>query len=86
MTATFAADASAPATFTRYLAEGVASAFFDTRLVLANPGARVANAQVQFLRDDGVVVERALTTFRRCRRGPSTRQRWLVWAGMPSDR
>ncbi len=61
VTATFGADAAAPATFTRYLAEGVASAFFDTRLVLANPGARVAHVAIQFLRDDGVVVERTLT-------------------------
>ena len=61
VTATFVPDAGAPATFTRYLAEGVASAFFDTRLVLANAGARVANATVQFLRDDGVVVPHELT-------------------------
>ncbi len=38
VTATFETDAGTPASFTRYLAEGVASSFFDTRLVLANPG------------------------------------------------
>jgi hypothetical protein len=46
----------ANATFTRYLAEGAASTFFDTRFVLANPGGRPARASLQFLRDDGVVV------------------------------
>jgi hypothetical protein len=60
VTAVFAPDAGSPATFARYLAEGVASAFFDTRLVLANPGARAANATVEFLRDDGIVVPHAV--------------------------
>lgn len=47
---------TAPATYTRYLAEGAASGFFDTRFVLANPGGRAAQASLRFLRDDGVVV------------------------------
>ncbi len=50
------ADDTAPSSYTRYLAEGAASDFFDTRLVLANPGGRTAHASVQFLREDGVVV------------------------------
>ncbi|AMY10650.1 Fibronectin type III domain protein [Luteitalea pratensis] len=49
-------DDTAPSSYTRYLAEGAASDFFDTRLVLANPGGRMAHASVQFLREDGVVV------------------------------
>ena len=61
VTATFVADPAAPMSHTRYLAEGVASSFFDTRLVLANPGARPALAALEFLRDDGVVVPHAVT-------------------------
>lgn len=40
----------------RYLAEGAASSFFDTRIALANPGARPATVSLRFLREDGVVV------------------------------
>ncbi len=61
VTATFVTDDTAPGSFRRYLAEGVASAFFDTRLVLANPGGRSTTAAVEFLRDDGVVVPHAVT-------------------------
>ena len=76
VTATFTIDATAPATFARYLAEGVASSFFDTRLVLANAGARVANATVEFLRDDGVVVPHTLTV-------PALSSRTIDAAGVP---
>ncbi|WP_291982501.1 hypothetical protein [Luteitalea sp.] len=61
VTATFTTDVAAPTSFTRYLAEGVASDFFDTRVVLANPGALAASTTVEFLREDGVVVPLALT-------------------------
>ncbi len=55
--ARFEADpARSPASYTRYLAEGAASAFFDTRVVLANPGGTPAHASLSFLRGDGVVV------------------------------
>ncbi len=56
VTARFEVDAGAPASHTRYLAEGVASDFFDTRVVLANPGARPATTTIDFLRADGIVV------------------------------
>ncbi|BCS33745.1 hypothetical protein TBR22_A29720 [Luteitalea sp. TBR-22] len=61
VTATFVPDAATPATFTRYLAEGVASDFFDTRLVLANVGARAAATTLEFLRDDGLTVTQQVT-------------------------
>lgn len=61
VTATFATDPAAPTTYTRYLAEGVSSSFFATRLALANPGARAATTSIDFLRDDGVVVSHGVT-------------------------
>lgn len=61
VTASFVTDPSAPSAFTRYLAEGVTSSFFATRIVLANPGARAATTSLEFLRDDGVVVQQSTT-------------------------
>jgi hypothetical protein len=60
VTATFVPDAATPTSFTRYLAEGVASEFFDTRVVLANPGATPAAATLEFLREDGVTVSHSV--------------------------
>ncbi|HTV02967.1 MAG TPA: DUF5719 family protein, partial [Luteitalea sp.] len=60
VTATFDIDSQAPTTFTRYLAEGVASSFFETELVLANPGGTAASVNVDFLRADGTVIPRGL--------------------------
>ena len=45
----------------RYLAEGAASDFFETRVVLANPTGRRADASLQFQRGDGGVVTHAAT-------------------------
>jgi hypothetical protein len=61
VTASFTQQDPAPTTFTRYLAEGVASAFFDTSIVLANPGGAPASTTIDFLRDDGTVVPTTLT-------------------------
>ena len=61
VTATFSPSTSPPvAAFRRYLAEGIESAAFNTRIALANPGARAAAAQLQFLRADGVTIDHAL--------------------------
>lgn len=76
VTATFDVDAAAPTTFARYLAEGVASAFFDTRLVLANATAVDADARVEFLRDDGVVIPQVV-------RVPSLATRRIDAAAVP---
>ena len=61
VTASFTQDAPAPTVFTRYLAEGVASTFFDTAIVLANPGGGAANTSIDFLRDDQPVVTMTLS-------------------------
>jgi hypothetical protein len=62
VSATFAASSDPPvAVFRRYLAEGVSSPTFGTRIALGNPGARAASAQLQFLRADGIVVDHELT-------------------------
>jgi pimeloyl-ACP methyl ester carboxylesterase len=47
--------------FTRYLAEGATSAFFDTSLALANPGATTAATLLRFLRGDGSTVTHFLS-------------------------
>jgi hypothetical protein len=41
-----------------FLAEGATGAFFDTYLLVANPSAQVATVTMDFLRDDGTVVQR----------------------------
>lgn len=41
---------------TRYLAEGAVSAFFSTRIALANPGARPATVTLTFQRDDAAAM------------------------------
>lgn len=56
ITAAFETDGSSRSIARRYLAEGATSSFFDTRIALANPGARSASVSLQFLREDGVVI------------------------------
>jgi hypothetical protein len=46
-----------PATSTYTLAEGATGTFFDTDVIIANPNAVPASAQMSFLRDDGAVVD-----------------------------
>jgi hypothetical protein len=46
---------------TRYLAEGVQNAFFDTRLALLNPGAAPAAALIRMLRDDATMASEAIS-------------------------
>jgi glucose/arabinose dehydrogenase len=41
--------------FTRHLAEGASSTFFDTTLALANPATQPALVNLRFLRDDGAI-------------------------------
>jgi hypothetical protein len=43
--------------FTRYLAEGATSAFFDTRIALLNPGTSSATATLRFLPGQGARIE-----------------------------
>ena len=43
-----------------YLAEGVVSSFFDTRISLANPGLQSAATRLDLQRPDGVVVSRTV--------------------------
>lgn len=43
-------------TFTRYLAEGASSTFFETTLALMNPGTAEATVLLRVLRDDGTTV------------------------------
>jgi hypothetical protein len=47
--------------FTRYLAEGAASSFFDLSLALANPGEQTANVIVRFLKSDATTFSHTLT-------------------------
>jgi glucose/arabinose dehydrogenase len=42
--------------FSRFLAEGASSSFFDTSLALANPGTQPARVLLRILREDGVTV------------------------------
>jgi hypothetical protein len=42
--------------FTRYLAEGATGSFFDTRIVVANPGVTAARVLFRFQKDTGEVV------------------------------
>jgi hypothetical protein len=41
-----------------FLAEGATGAFFDTYVLVANPSAQAATVTMDFLRDDGTVVQR----------------------------
>ncbi|BCS34911.1 hypothetical protein TBR22_A41370 [Luteitalea sp. TBR-22] len=52
--------AAAPSTYTRYLAEGATSSFFDTRLALLNPGDTDTIASLQYLRAGRSVVEQTV--------------------------
>jgi hypothetical protein len=45
---------------TRYFAEGAATAFFDTRFALVNPGTAAANTLLRFLKADGTTVTHAV--------------------------
>lgn len=56
ITAVFEREDSQSTQSRRYLAEGAVSSVFDTRVALANPGARTATATFRFLREDGSVV------------------------------
>lgn len=58
--AVFADGGDTTASFTRYLAEGAVSGLFETRIALANPGARTAMASLRFLREDGIVLTHSL--------------------------
>jgi hypothetical protein len=53
--------------YTRYLAEGATSAFFDTQIALLNPGATVASATLQYLPASGGPVTQAVTVPARTR-------------------
>jgi uncharacterized repeat protein (TIGR03803 family) len=53
---------------TRYLAEGAAGAFFDTRIAVVNPFAEQASVVVRFLPDSGAVVPYRLVVPARTRR------------------
>jgi uncharacterized membrane protein len=53
--------------YTRYLAEGATSTFFDTRIALLNPGATVASATLQYLPSSGGPVTQAVTVPARTR-------------------
>jgi hypothetical protein len=55
-TASFLATAG---TFTRYLAEGATGSFFDTEIALLNASGSATVANVQFQREDGVVVQQS---------------------------
>ena len=59
--AEYQADTHPRGAFARYFAEGSNSAFFDTRIALANPGTSPAYVQLRFLRADGTVGQRTMT-------------------------
>ncbi len=56
----FAIGGPVATTYTRYLAEGATSAFFDTRLALLNPGETATTATMTFLRGAGAPVVHAV--------------------------
>jgi hypothetical protein len=47
--------------FTRYLAEGATSAFFETSLALVNPATSTATVRLRFLKSDGATVAHDLS-------------------------
>jgi uncharacterized membrane protein len=54
-------------TYTRYLAEGATSAFFDTRIALLNPNSTVASVSLHYLPSSGSPITQALTVPARTR-------------------
>jgi uncharacterized membrane protein len=53
--------------YTRYLAEGATSGFFDTQIALLNPGATVASVTLQYLPSSGAPIAQAITVPARTR-------------------
>jgi hypothetical protein len=52
--------AVAGTTYTTYLAEGATGPFFDTRIALLNTGTAATTAVLQFLKQDGTIVNRSV--------------------------
>lgn len=61
LTVTQPGQAAAGEVFTRYLAEGVTSAFFDTRIALLNPGTTSADTTLTFLRGAAAPISHSLS-------------------------
>jgi alpha-tubulin suppressor-like RCC1 family protein/Tol biopolymer transport system component len=65
---TYVTESPQPSAFTRYLAEGATSAFFDARLALLNPGVMDTTAVLTFSRAGRSGVQTSLTVPARTRR------------------